>query len=191
MNGSISPDGSEPSGSAELWRDELTELIARGVQAHGIDVVREALGGESESLPPEPEPPEPLRAVAPVLGLSACVPGWVGVLLVPGRRPAVQVAASLTAAVEHARGEVSLELVAIGRDPDDQRAAAVRAWLGSGPGVEVIEVRSVASRRAMSDAGLILPGWFRGSGFTEAELEAACAAAWTAARQLVGAGFPK
>ncbi|MGO4256159.1 DUF429 domain-containing protein [Marmoricola sp. RAF53] len=84
----------------------------------------------------------------------------------------------------------------------------VDAWVRARPGVEVIEVHpelsfarmagapvlarkkdpdGVAERRAALDtAGLVVPPWFRGSGFAEDDLLDACAAAWSAVRHSQG-----
>jgi predicted RNase H-like nuclease len=90
----------------------------------------------------------------------------------------------------------------------------VDAWVRSGPGVTVIEVHpelsfarlagapvlaskkdddGVRARRgALAGVGITAPGWFSGSGFAEDDLLDACAAAWSAARHLIGEGesFP-
>jgi len=175
------------------WRAELGALIARGVDEAGREAVLAALSDEAEVIAAEPAVDQ-WDAVAPVLGVSGCASGWVGVLLVPGTRPATQVAGTLTSLVDHVRHEVALAVLAIGRTPGGRYADAcdtdALAWCRSGAEISCIEVRTEASLAALTRTGIATPAWFRGSGFTEAELKAACAAAWTGARHVRGQAEP-
>jgi predicted RNase H-like nuclease len=132
MMGSVDPDD---------WRARLSDLLAEAVEAHGSDPVREALLAEAAHLDGEAAP-APLVVDVPVLGVDACRSGWVGVLLAPGRPPAVLAGATIAALVEVARETTNLAVVAIdipiglpdagGRQAD---ALARRALPGKGSSV--------------------------------------------------------
>lgn len=185
------------------WRHRLAELLTEAVETVGADQVRAALRDEAERLDGTSSPPT-LAVDRPVLGVTACASGWVGVLLAPDARPAVLQSGSLAALVELATESAALAVVAIGV-PGDPEADA---WVRSGPGPEVIEVRpgtsfaqlagapiepqeddphGVAARRAaLGSVGLDAPMWMRGVGFGEDDLLDACAVAWTAVRHSRG-----
>lgn len=94
------------------WRTRLERLLAEAVAAHGPEPVRAALLAEADRLSGTPGP-MPLVVDIPVLGVDACRSGWVGVLLAPGRPPAVLAAATIAALVDLARESADLAVVAI------------------------------------------------------------------------------
>jgi predicted RNase H-like nuclease len=122
------------------WRARLEQLLDDAVEKHGVEVVRTTLADQLERL--TPQVPTPLTVEVPVLGVDACRAGWVGVLLAPGRPPAVLAGATITALVEVARETTNLAVVAIdipiglpdagGRQAD---ALARRALPGKGSSV--------------------------------------------------------
>jgi hypothetical protein len=192
------------------WQGELRALIDLAVAAEGQEAVAAALRGHTERLS---EDAGLATVVAvPVLGAVAARTGWVGVLLAPERPPAVLAAGTLGALAELARESAELAIAAIGRSSGvvDVVDVAGREWGGQVQALsmvaEVIEVDPVASftkmaghpprtdresaegaverRRLLTGTGLTPPAWFRGSGFTDADLLDACAAAWTAVRRV-------
>lgn len=106
--------------------------------------------------------PELLRPEAPVLGVTSCAAGWLGVLLGPEGRPSVHVAATLANLVELVRETSDPELVHVFEE----------------------EPTGSTSREALLAQGLIAPAWFAGAGFTEGELLEACAAVCSAAARV-------
>jgi predicted RNase H-like nuclease len=97
--------------NSDDWRDRLADLVAAGVDTHGVDPVRAALEDELERL--ASTAPPTLVVERPVLGVDACRSGWVGVLLAPGSRPAALTSGSVAALVELARESADLAVVAI------------------------------------------------------------------------------
>jgi predicted RNase H-like nuclease len=98
--------------NADDWRRRLSDLLAEGVEVQGPDPVRAALLAEVEHLSGTPAHAQ-LVVDVPVLGVDACRTGWVGVLLAPGRPPAVLAGAAIAALVELARETADVSVVAI------------------------------------------------------------------------------
>lgn len=158
------------------WRADLADAVARGMAEDGWDAVVDVLGEQAEQLAVHPDAPiEPLTPEAPVLALVPCESGYLGVLVnVDGR---VSVHQGRTAAVLVAHVQESVEpgaLVFSGEGADD-----LSDW--SAFATETVEPyagpASLEERREfLRLAGLTAPGWFSGSGFSEAELLDACGA---------------
>ena len=135
------------------WRADLAEAVTRGLEIEGLDVVRSALAAEDEALRVHPDAPvEPLCPDVPLLGVSPCEAGYVGVLLQTDGRLSVHVARSRS---------LLLDLVGETVQPHVVTDA---------PG------GSAGSRETLRRAGLTVPGWYSGSGFSESELLDACTA---------------
>ncbi len=94
------------------WRRELRDLVARGVAAYGPDETIEHLTAETVTLG-RSGAPALLQPPAPVLGVDACVTGWVGALLRPDGRVTVHVSARIETLVNHVRESVAPAVVAI------------------------------------------------------------------------------
>jgi hypothetical protein len=140
------------------WRAELATAIARGIEHSGLQAVSTELAGATAALAGHPDAPvEPVRPDKPVLGTVACEGGQLGVLLHLDGRLSVHVARSV---------EALLALVVETTEP--------------GVVVEADTARShvpaVERRELLRQSGLVVPGWYSGSGFTEEELLDACAA---------------
>jgi len=100
--------------SVDDWGRDLRDLIARGESYHGTAEVLAVLQREVASLTLGMDAPPPvLHAGLPVLGVDACVVGWVGVLLGPDGRPTVHVASSIEALVAQVREGADVAVVAI------------------------------------------------------------------------------
>jgi predicted RNase H-like nuclease len=100
--------------SVDDWGRDLRELIARGQTDHGAAEVLAVLQREVASLTLGMEAPPPtLTSSHPVLGVDACLAGWVGVLLGPDGRTTVHVAATIEALVTQVRLGADLAVVAI------------------------------------------------------------------------------
>ena len=100
--------------SVEDWGRDLRELIARGQSHHGPDEVLAVLQREVASLTLGMDAAPPvLHARQPVLGVDACVAGWVGVLLGPDGRLTVHVASTIEALVAQVREGADVAVVAI------------------------------------------------------------------------------
>jgi predicted RNase H-like nuclease len=100
--------------SVEDWGRDLRELIARGQTNHGAAEVLAVLQREVASMTLGMEaPPTTLTSAHPVLGVDACVAGWVGVLLGPDGRLTVHVAGSIQALVSQVREGADVAVVAI------------------------------------------------------------------------------
>lgn len=158
------------------WRADLADAIARGLAENGWDAVVDVLGDVGEELSAHPDAPiEPLSPLVPVLALVGCEAGTLGVLVnVDGH---VSVHQGRTAAVLVAHVRESIEpglLVFTGDAPVDATdwSAFETEAVASYTGDATLEER----REALRLAGLTAPGWFSGSGFTEAELLDACGA---------------
>ena len=162
------------------WRRSLEELITEGLREYGSAQVLAALDEERNRAADDDPSPPVLRPTVPVLGVAACAAGWVGVCLRPDLPPAVLLAGTVEQLLELARTTGPVSLVAgastIGTD-----------------GVDTIEMPAESSqvgvleqRQALADVGFAVPGWFRGSGFTEPELLTACGAALAAVRHSQG-----
>lgn len=163
------------------WGADLEALVEDAVEEAGSARVAEALAALAARLQESPGSVRPLRPPVPVLGVVASGTGWVGVLLTPAGRGTVHVSSRIASLVEQVRQSVELGL--IGYDsgaatPD--LTADLEHWLRLGPGIAAVPASAapgLARRDALARAGLTAPGWFAGSGFTEAELLAACAVA--------------
>ncbi len=154
------------SGEAHVADDESTDVRWWPIDdlppmtPHMMSRMEAGLAGEHEARfvgKPVPEQgPVPLRPDVPVLGVTSCAAGWVGVLLGPEGRPSVHVAPSLADLVELVRESSDPELV------------------------QVHEGKPLG-RDDLHAQGLAVPAWFAGAGFTEDELLDACAAVCAAA----------
>ncbi|MFL6022049.1 MAG: DUF429 domain-containing protein [Marmoricola sp.] len=122
--------------SVEDWGRDLRDLITRGQTYHGTAEVLAILQHEIASMTLGLDAPPPvLQASQPVLGVDACVAGWVGVLLGPDGRLTVHVASSITALVGQVREGADVAVVAIDipiglpdngvRQADEQARAAL------------------------------------------------------------------
>ena len=96
----------------EDWRLRLQRASADGLAEAGNDAVVSALRAEIDRLSRATHPVA-LEVDVPVLGVDACPAGWVGVLLAPGRPPAVLAAGRIAALVELARESAEVAVVAI------------------------------------------------------------------------------
>lgn len=96
----------------EDWRRDLRALVAAAVDAHGAAETIEGLTAELVALGQAGAPPT-LRPPAPVLGVDACIAGWVGVLVSPDARVTVHVSAAISSLVEHVRENAEPAVVAI------------------------------------------------------------------------------
>lgn len=140
------------------WREDLAAAVARGMAEEGWDAVVDVLGAIGEDLATHPDAPvEPLIPSVPILAVTPCEAGHLGVLV-------------------NVDGRVSVHL---GRSPD-ALLAQVRETAEPGlletaevyPGPATPQERRVV----LQQAGLTVPAWFSGSGFTESELLDACGA---------------
>jgi predicted RNase H-like nuclease len=161
--------------SVEDWGRDLRELIARGRGAHGNAEVLGVLQREVASLTLGTDaPPALLNASRPVLGVDACLTGWVGVLLGPDARPTVHVAGSVEALVAQVREGADVAVVAIdmpiGLPDDDRVRLADQLAREALPGKESA-VRGAATRAAYGsgeDFDVLVPkvlqvdAWVRG-----------------------------
>lgn len=95
------------------WRHELRELVGRAVASSSPGEVIELLAAEIESLGETGLATPVLHPAAPVLGIDACVAGWVGVLLSPDGRVTVHVSAAIDTLVQHVRESADPAVVAI------------------------------------------------------------------------------
>lgn len=140
------------------WRADLAAAVAQGLEQEGWDAVVDELGEHGDRLAAHPDAPvEPLIPAVPILAVTPCEAGHLGVLV-------------------NVDGRVSVHL---GRTPD-----ALLAQVGetAEPGlVETAEhypgpATPQERRDVLEQAGLVVPAWFSGSGFTESELLDACGA---------------
>lgn len=100
--------------SAEDWERELRDLVFRGQTEIGTPEVLAVLQREVASLALGAEAlPPVLHASRPVLGVDACVAGWVGVLLGPDGRLTVHVASGIEALVAQVREGADVAVVAV------------------------------------------------------------------------------
>lgn len=133
----------------DQWRTDLARAVEQGLAVEGFDAVVEALGAQAEALDAHPDAPvEQFRPDEPLLAVVPCEAGYLGVLLDTDGRCRVHVARSESALLDQVRESVDPVLVATDQDGD---------------------------RDALRRAGLVVPGWFSGSGFSEADLLRACA----------------
>jgi predicted RNase H-like nuclease len=110
----VVPSDENRSVSVEDWGRDLRELIARGQVDHGPAELLAVLQREVASLTLGVESlPPVLHASRPVLGVDACVAGWVGVLLGADARLTVHVAAGIEALVAQVREGADVAVVAI------------------------------------------------------------------------------
>lgn len=161
------------------WRAELEELVARGRASVGHDEVRAALSDALENLV---DRPVRLTPSVPVLGLSSCDAGWLGVLLRPDGLTSLHLGSSIVGVVEQVREHESLGAVGLAGTGGEDAAA----WLATRPTVQVVEVAELdgtpeVRRDRLMTAGLAIPPMFAGLGFAESDLLAACEAAVAAA----------
>ena len=140
------------------WRADLADAVARGLTEQGWDAVVDELAEHGDRLAAHPDAPvEPLIPSVPILAVSTCEAGHLGVLV-------------------NVDGRVSVHL---GRSPE-ALVAQVSETAEPGlvenvehyPGPATVEER----REVLGQAGLSVPAWFSGSGFTESELLDACGA---------------
>jgi len=136
--------------SVEDWGHDLRRLIARGTEHHGVADVLAVLQREVASLTLGMETPPPvLHAERPVLGVDACVAGWVGVLLGADGRLTVHVAGSISALIAQVREGAEVAVVAIDIPiglPDEGEREADRLVRAAVPGKES-SVHGARSRR--------------------------------------------
>jgi predicted RNase H-like nuclease len=136
--------------SVDDWGRDLRELIARGQNDHGILEVLAVLQREVASLTlGMGAPPPVLHADRPVLGVDACLAGWVGVLLGADGRVTVHVAGSISALLAQVREGAEVAVVAIDIPiglPDEGEREADRLVRAAVPGKES-SVRGARSRR--------------------------------------------
>jgi predicted RNase H-like nuclease len=142
--------------SVDDWGRDLRELITRGQDDHGSVEVLALLQREVASLTlGMGAPPPVLHADRPVLGVDACVAGWVGVLLGGDGRLTVHVAGSIAALVTQVREGADVAVIAvdipIGLPDDDRVRVADRLARDALPGKESA-VRG-ATTRAAYEAG--------------------------------------
>jgi len=97
----------------EDWRRELRELVARGVEANGAGEMIEFLTAEIVTLGQSGAAAPVLHPPVPVLGVDACVAGWVGALLSPDGRVTVHVSSGIDTLVKHVRESADPVVVAI------------------------------------------------------------------------------
>ncbi|MCW2854523.1 MAG: hydrolase [Marmoricola sp.] len=148
------------------WRAELADAVARGLEIEGLDVVRSALAAEAEALRVHPDAPvEPLRPDVPLLGVSPCEAGYLGVLLQTDGRLSVHVARSRSLLINQVGETVQPHVV-------------TEAPGGSGTTGE--------DRESLRRSGLTVPGWYSGAGFAESELIDACTALVLGVRRRAG-----
>lgn len=153
---------------------ELDEVVARGRELHGVTDVREALEEVLANLVDEPTTAQPLTPVIPVLGVSACDDGWVGVLVRPSGHTTLHVGCSLVRMIEQVRDQETLGAVGV---VAGSRRVEVTEWLHTRPTVAVFEVVDPDTRsERLVAAGLTLPAMYGGMGFAEEQLRAAGAA---------------
>lgn len=145
--------------SVDDWGRELRDLIARGQIYHGTAEVVALLQREVASLTLGTDAPPPvLHASHPVLGVDACVAGWVGVLLGQDARLTVHVASTIEALVSQVREGADIAVVAIdipiglpdhgARRADEQARAAL-----PGKGSSVFSTLTRSAYSADSYAG--------------------------------------
>ncbi|WP_183406972.1 DUF429 domain-containing protein [Nocardioides marmorisolisilvae] len=100
--------------SVDDWGRDLRDLITRGRDAYGAGEVLGVLQREVASLTLGLDGlPPVLQADRPVLGVDACVAGWVGVLLGHDARLTVHVASTISALVAQVREGADVAVVAI------------------------------------------------------------------------------
>ncbi len=99
--------------TSEDWRHQLRELLGRGVAASGAEEVIEFLTAELVALGESGAATPVLHPSAPVLGVDACVAGWVGVLISPDGRLTVHVSTGIDTLVQHVRESADPVVVAI------------------------------------------------------------------------------
>jgi len=160
--------------SVEDWGRDLRELIARGQDAYPADDLLAVLQREVASLAVGVGTPLPvLHASRPVLGVDACVAGWIGVMLDENGRLTVHVAASISALAGQVRESAEVAVVAIDIPiglPDDGVRQADELVRQALPGKEavIIGARSRAVYGANEDFEVIGPkvlevdAWVRG-----------------------------
>lgn len=158
------------------WRADLADAIERGLAENGWDAVADVLGDLGSELASHPDAPiEPLSPQAPVLALVACEAGALGVLVNVDGHVSVHQGRSAAVVVAHVQESVEPGLLVFTgeapADPTDWSAFTTEV-VASYTGDATLEER----REALRLAGLTAPGWFSGSGFTEAELLDACGA---------------
>lgn len=96
------------------WRRDLHALVERGITDHGGGAVLDALTSEAGALSLGLSvTPVTLHSEVPVLGVDACVAGWVGVLLGPDGRPTVHVGSTIDTLVGQVRESADVAVVAI------------------------------------------------------------------------------
>lgn len=140
------------------WHTDLGALVERGVEQLGLTRVTSALRDQLDELAAHPDAQaEPFRPDVPVLAVVACDAGELGVLVQPDGRLTVHVARTRAALLEQV-GETTEPHVVVTADASDTAATTA-------------ERRDLLAR-----SGLVAPGWYSGSGFTEDELLDACTA---------------
>lgn len=140
------------------WRADLAAAVEQGLAQEGWDAVVDVLGEHGDRLAEHPDAPvEPLAPSVPILAVIPCESGYLGVLVNVDGRVSVHVGRSADALVAHVGETVEPGLV--------ENAEHY-------PGPATAEER----REVLRQAGLTVPAWFSGSGFTEAELLDACGA---------------
>ncbi len=140
------------------WHSDLGALVHQGIEQLGLTRVTSALRDQLDELAAHPDAQaEPFRPDVPVLAAVACDAGELGVLVQPDGRLTVHVARTRAALLEQV-GETAEPHVVVTADP-------------SGTATTATERRELLAR-----SGLVAPGWYSGSGFTEDELLDACTA---------------
>ncbi len=140
------------------WHSDLGALVEQGIEQLGLTTVTSALRDQLDELAAHPDAQaEPFRPDVPVLAVVACEAGQLGVLVQPDGRLSVHVARTRDALLDQVR-ETAEPQVMVTADPSDSAT-------------------TTAERRALlGRSGLVAPGWYSGSGFTEDELLDACTA---------------
>lgn len=140
------------------WRADLADALSRGLRENGWDAVVDELAEHGDRLAAHPDAPvEPLIPSVPILAVTACEAGHLGVLVNVDGRVSVHLGRSEEALLAQVRETAEPGLVETAEHY---------------PGTATPQER----RDVLGQAGLVVPAWFSGSGFTEAELLDACGA---------------
>ena len=146
--------------STDDWRSDLEAAVARGLAQDGPDSVGEALRAAADSLAAHPDAEvDPWCPPVPILGVVECASGSLGVLLNTDGRVSVHLAATYDALIEQVQTSAEQGFV-----------------------VAEAETTVVPDRDELYRAGIVAPGWYSGSGFTEDDLLSACGVLLTAPR---------
>lgn len=165
------------------WHDDLRAAVARGLAAEGPVAVGTELEAQYALLAEHPDAPvEPILPEVPVLAVAGCASGRLGILLDVDGRVSVHLARTTAVLLDQVRESTDPGVLAFTGDAEQEAATwsdvpteSVAAYDGED---------DLADRREqLRRSGLVAPGWFSGSGFTEAQLLDACGAAVVAVRR--------